>query len=103
MNDVCWFQWGKGEIGLLQLYENYQGSNPSGFSILPVTQILSLGIQIPLVNAVWIVAVLGISMDTPSLKRRPDCVLGVNTLDMNETTKNQIRINSLVAPTHNIR
>lgn len=70
MNDVCWFQWGKGEIGLLQLYENYQGSNPSGFSLLPVTQILSLGIQIPLVNAVWIVAVLGISMDTPLSEKK---------------------------------
>lgn len=65
MNDACWFQWGKGEIGILQLYENYQGSNPSRFSVLPVTQILSLGIHISLVNAIWIVAVVGKNMDAP--------------------------------------
>lgn len=75
MDEACWFQWGKGEIGLLQLYENqsYQGSNPSEFSVLPVTQNLSLGNQISLVKAFWIVELVGIGMD-PLLKRRPDCV-----------------------------
>lgn len=62
---------------LLQLYENqsYQGSNPSEFSVLPVTQMLSLGIQVSLVKAVWIVALVGIGMDPPLLKRRADCVM----------------------------
>lgn len=104
MNDVCWFQWGKWEMGLLQLYENqsYQGSNPSVFCTTNYTNAFT-----------WNPNFLGeSSLDCgpsgnryappPFLKRRPDSVLSVNTLDMSKTTEIQITSNSPVAPPFSI-
>lgn len=75
MNDACCFQWGEGETGHLQLYENhlYQGSNLSNN---PNNQSYSKTNTLT-----WKSTFLGesslevdIGVDTRVLKRRADCV-----------------------------